>query len=205
MCVLIVKNKGVKMPSQNIFNACVKANPHGFGIATPTSIFKTLNAKEFLAECKKIDAETPAIIHCRLATHGSIKKENCHPFEAKNWIFAHNGILHNIEPYKDTTDSETAFKQIFLPLIIANKGITPNVANVINEIKGFGSKFAFMNKENAQIFTFGEFEKIDGVLYSNTRWRSYMPQKSSKIGYFGKPNNYRNDIFYNMIFTDSDF
>lgn len=200
MCVLIVKNSGVKMPSNNILNACAISNPDGFGIATPETLFKTLNKDEFLSKCKEITPETPAIIHCRLATHGSVKTENCHPFEFKNWVFAHNGILHNIIPFKDKTDSETAFLQIFMPLIIANKGITKNVSEAIGCIKGFANKFAFMNKENGKIYTFGEFTRQNGVLYSNTRWRVNLQQKRPNFGFFGDPFNYRNEAFYKNLF-----
>jgi hypothetical protein len=171
MCVLIIKPKGAEAPSKEILKACVKVNPHGFGIGTPNGVFKTLNAEEFIATVGFLALETPAIIHCRLATHGSVKKSNCHPFEAQDYIFAHNGIFHSITPVKDLTDSETAFKQIFLPLITANKGFNNNVKSIIATLTGF-NKFAFLNKITGKITTFGEFEKIDGCFFSNLRWQN---------------------------------
>lgn len=32
-----------------------------------------------------------AICHVRKATVGSLRKENCHPFAYKHWLFCHNG------------------------------------------------------------------------------------------------------------------
>lgn len=192
MCVLIIKPQGVKMPSQKILTACTQANPHGFGIATPNSIFKTLNSKEFLNECKNISKEVPAILHCRLATHGSIKVSNCHPFIKDNWIFAHNGILNTVYCLPDKTDSESAFLQIFLPLIKANGIENENTKAVINAVKGFSSKFAFMDKTTSKIYHFGEFVNIQNVLFSNTRWRI----DDKKHDYFIKSQ------FYKKMFQD---
>lgn len=206
MCVLIVKNKGVKMPSQNILAACASANPHGFGIATPNGVFKTLNVDEFLSVCEKITPDTPAIIHCRYATHGSIKTENCHPFECKDWIFAHNGVL-DITPKNDMTDSETAFLQIFLPLILVNGIANRNVRKVIEFVRGYGSKFAFMNKKTAKIYTFGEFTDIKGAKFSNTRWQSRMTESRPLGLYFSKADRsyYRSEAFYTQMFAAAPF
>lgn len=195
MCVLIVKKQGVNMPTQKILNACADANPHGFGIATPDSLFKTLDKKEFLKQAQKISIDTPAIIHCRLATHGSIKIENCHPFVSENWVFAHNGVL-DIKPENDKTDSETAFLQIFMPLIKATSINNPNVRRVISMTKGLYSKFAFMNKETQKIYIFGEFCNINEVLYSNTRWRDKMPKKQVTPPLF----TYRTETYYKTLF-----
>lgn len=176
MCVLIIKDRGVNVPTKEILTACTEVNPHGFGIGTPNGVFKTLNAEEFIDAASQLPPEIPAILHCRLATHGSIKKSNCHPFEAQDWIFAHNGIINNIKPYKDLTDSETAFKQIFLPLLTANKGFNNNVKNIIDTLTGF-NKFAFLNKITGKITTFGDFVNFDGCLFSNLRWRAIQRTK----------------------------
>jgi predicted glutamine amidotransferase len=175
MCVLIVKNSGVNVPTKEILTACTVSNPHGFGIGTPNGVFKTLDAEEFIDTASQLPPEIPAILHCRLATHGSIKKTNCHPFEAQDWIFAHNGIIHNIKPCKDMTDSETAFIQIFVPLLAANKGFKTNVIQVIKDFAQ-GNKFAFLSKKTGKIITFGNFANYDGCMFSNLRWLHYQEQ-----------------------------
>jgi hypothetical protein len=50
----------------------------------------------------------PVLLHCRLATHGSVKAENCHPFLLGNGVAAaHNGILRVAPLEPDMTDSES--------------------------------------------------------------------------------------------------
>jgi predicted glutamine amidotransferase len=50
----------------------------------------------------------PTLLHCRLATHGSVSVDNCHPFLLSNGVAAaHNGIIHTELLAKDMTDSES--------------------------------------------------------------------------------------------------
>lgn len=50
------------------------------------------------------------IFHTRLATHGTRKSANCHPFRCEDTILAHNGVDDRFEPEIDRTDSETILK-----------------------------------------------------------------------------------------------
>lgn len=116
MCLLIYKPKGKAIPSKYVLKAAALANPDGFGFATPTRYIRTLDVDKFMREIEKVSSEDPCIIHLRYATHGSIKKTNCHPFRKDGVTFAHNGIL-NIDPIGDKTDSETAFLLYILPAV----------------------------------------------------------------------------------------
>lgn len=200
MCVLIIKQQGVKTPTKEILTACAKANPHGFGFVTPTKFFKSTDLGDFLNEAAKIDTNEPALIHCRYATHGSVKPSNCHPFMIGDWAFAHNGILYDIKPENDKTDSETAFKQLFYPLIKGKNEMPVNVSNFINSYVG-SSKFAFLNVKSQKIYKFGNFTNKDRLLFSNTRWESYLPKKTPKFKIFA---GYKNADFYNKVFADLD-
>ncbi len=40
-------------------------------------------------------------MHTRMATVGSIRPENVHPFRFRDWIFAHNGTLAGFDAFKD--------------------------------------------------------------------------------------------------------
>ena len=149
MCVIIVKPAGVKMPTSDIINAAFHANPHGCGFISPSTFYKGMSIKSLKKNLKQVSDDEPCIIHFRLATHGSIKRANCHPFNRGNVWFAHNGIL-DIRPERDMTDSETAFQ------------------NVI----GF-SKFAFLQGDRLKMY--GDFIKQDdGCYYSNLRFMSYV-------------------------------
>lgn len=187
MCVLIVKYPNIELPSKKVMNACMAANPHGFGFATPTKFFKTLDRSEFLRELYKIDVSEPCIIHCRWATHGSVKTDNCHPFVNDSMYFAHNGVL-NIQSVNDMTDSQIFFNSVYP--FIKDKGFCTKTNNLINKYRG-SSRFAFLDAKTQTIYTFGEFTAIDGVLFSNTRWQAQM-FNTKRVTRFA---NYYNDIF----------
>lgn len=170
MCVLIYKPKGADLPNIEILNACHERNPHGSGFVTSKGVmFKTLNFKHFLYTLSnQVKKEDEAIIHFRLATHGSICKANCHPFKNGDIYFAHNGVL-NVIPYYNKTDSETAFIKYFLPIIRKHGVHSRQLASIVNSVIGY-SKFAFM--QDGKVRLFGRFMNINGIYYSNTLWQT---------------------------------
>lgn len=169
MCVLIYKPKGVEIPSKKILRACFEANPHGAGFATPTSIHHSMNFKTIYKGLKCVPKEEHCIIHFRLATHGSIRLRNCHPFKIDSICFAHNGVL-SIPVKNDMTDSETAFKWLY-PTIKKYGLESKELDNKVKQIIGY-SKFAFLCGDKIKLY--GDFRQIDGVYYSNLRWRNYL-------------------------------
>jgi len=82
-----------------------------FGWFNGFKVFKApINASAFwsiIRELGDLDKVFPRgcrlfLFHCREATHGSPKKnENNHPFEGKNFIIAHNGIISNYREFFD--------------------------------------------------------------------------------------------------------
>lgn len=175
MCVLIYKPKGQKTPSRDTLEACCKANPHGFGYATMSGKFyKTMNSRDFIRSViDNIGVEDEAMIHCRLATHGSQCVANCHPFASSEneIIFAHNGILP-ITPEGDMTDSETAFRRLFLPILIVHTMFDEEFEKAVSSIIG-SSKFVFFNRVTKEARLFGDFADYQGCLFSNLRFMSY--------------------------------
>lgn len=178
MCIIIAKPMGAQFaPKSNVSRAC-EANPDGFGIAYYTKgdssvqVFRTLDVKLFkkrYAEvCKRDPKTTAVLIHARIKTHGTVKLENVHCWhdEASGLVFAHNGIL-SIKNRDDMTDSETFFRDIFIPILSFGGWEAANKA--INAIIGT-SKFAFLNT-SGEIFTYGQYIKDRGVLYSNTSYK----------------------------------
>lgn len=169
MCVIIAKPAGVALPAENILFAAHQANPHGCGFATPTKIYKSLNYARFRKALSKVNPLDPCIIHFRLATHGSIKAGNCHPFRRGNVMFAHNGIL-SIEPDGDMTDSETAFQNFIYPAIKTFGLYADETNEIIDYLIGY-SKFAIIQGDELRLD--GDYQKMpDGCFYSNTR---FMP------------------------------
>ena len=158
------------MPSLDTLAKIKRVNNHGFGFMSTNGImsrkYKTMSYARFLAQLNKVKIDEDCVIHFRYATHGSKCRANCHPFEENGIYFAHNGIL-NIQPIKDMTDSETAFKTILYPYIEAYGIDSAEVIEVISKIIGY-SKFAFICDQQVRLF--GHYEIVNGIYYSNLRW-----------------------------------
>ena len=168
MCVIIYKKKGVEMPDYEILRSAHEANPNGCGFCTPNKSYRGLSFKQFMREIRKVDTEEPCLIHFRLATNGSVKKKNCHPFYdgATDTWFMHNGIL-NVRTYKDMTDSEIAFRENILPYIRTYGLDSYMVDSVVKHLIGY-SRFAFMQGDEVKLF--GDFVEVENVYYSNLRF-----------------------------------
>lgn len=170
MCVLVYKPAGVNKPDYNELYAMYRANPHGCGFCTPETIYKTMDFDDFVKKFRHVKKEDACLIHFRLATHGSIKTANCHPFVKDGIYFAHNGVL-GIEPIDDMTDSETAFRYMIYPAIRDYGFYSDEVGSVVRKIIG-SSKFALLTKSGVRLF--GDFKKKDGRFYSNFRFQAHM-------------------------------
>lgn len=208
MCIIAVKYKGVARPTDEQFKQMMKANPDGFGLAyydkneNKIVVKKTMKEKKYLKWVQKIDEDTPAIFHMRIATHGSVQEKNCHPFLSDDgrWAFAHNGVL-TIHNEGDMTDSETYFKRIAMPFL--NGGYTPNDTEFLcmqNAIIGT-SKFVYMDSEGT-IYKFGNFIEENGLFFSNSSympydWRMFMPTFNSSCA-----SNECSDFDYQEIDDD---
>lgn len=172
MCVIAVINKGVPTPPDNVIKSMSRCNPHGCGMCSPSDSYRGMSVELLLRHLHKRDISEPVLLHFRLATHGSVKKSNCHPFhdDVTDTWFAHNGIL-NVTPTGDRTDSEEAFRTILLPEIQAHGLHSDNVRYAVKNIIG-GSRFAFM--QGCDVLLYGQYEQWHGVLYSNLRFRWYL-------------------------------
>lgn len=175
MCVIIVKKKGVEMPSERELRLAYEYNPHGCGFVSSNGLYwRGMDFEEFLRRVGGVSKEDACIIHFRIATHGSIGPKNCHPFRGElngePVYFAHNGVLP-IRPKGDVTDSEAEFRDVLLPAMgtfgYRSSEFSRLVARVIHT-----SKFAFMYRGEARVF--GRwFRDSDGLLWSNLNHRSY--------------------------------
>lgn len=186
MCLLVVKQAGVDLPS-NIKEICENANimnPHGFGFSIPNGRYRTINddVDKWLSLFEKhIKKNTPAILHWRFATSGEKTKHNCHPFVILDGTqFAHNGVCSDV--FKPTEFmSDTAVLGYVSPTY---EKLVENCQRVV----GPGNKFAILSsKEEIDILGEKYGETIDGIWYSNDSW---------------KPFTYAEDDFYETEFND---
>ena len=166
MCVICYIPKGVKTPSKQVLRAMHDTNPNGMGFCTPTMFHKGLSFDYFLQQLSKRDINEPCILHFLLATNGSIKRANCHPFKQGDVFFAHNGIL-SVRAKNDMTDSETAFINYLYPCIQKYGLNSWQLDEVVLSLIG-GSKFIFMQGDD--VIRFGKFIERGGCYYSNVRF-----------------------------------
>ena len=170
MCVILVKPKGIEMPPKRELMLAASTNPHGFGFVSSNGLYKrTMSFVEFYEALKGVGKDDACIMHLRIATHGSHKVSNCHPFKEGDIYFAHNGVLR--VPVKgDKTDSETEFDTVLYPA--AKKyGLDSPMFNLIVKQEIGWSKFAFM--QNGHIWLFGRFIEQNGLYYSNLNHQHY--------------------------------
>lgn len=193
MCVIIVKPRGVKLPSRELLRKAYRANDDGFGIAYhPKNSKKVIIVKGAMSfrQAYKIITAVPnpkscnMVLHFRLATEGKICPENCHPYPLSNRVgklratqidcsvaIAHNGIIsiegqenHIGKLEKDLTDTQEFIKNTLSTMGLAVLNRT--VGMLIQEYAG--GKFALLAP--TKLLLLGSFIKdsTNGLYYSNT-------------------------------------
>jgi hypothetical protein len=150
--------------------------PKGKGL----KIYKSMDFDEFMAEWHKLvpaQEEVPAVLHFRIATQGSKKLENCHPFLVKPGLgLAHNGTIRWAKPLNkedDRSDSEILAQDILASLSARQLGQYP-IRKLIEEAIGF-SKLALLDAKGKLIIINGSLgEWHEGVWFSNTSFRPFV-------------------------------
>lgn len=196
MCIICVKNKGVKAPTKEVIENMFYANPNGAGFAYVKNnrviIHKGLMTLEtFETALEKVYKSlgnslqnTPFIYHFRITTSGGTKPQLTHPFPLSNKkskllklqqscdvAVAHNGIIDiNIE--KGLSDTATYIKNELSPYkTIKSDFYKSEVIQDAIEHR-IDSKLAILSQDGS-IVTIGNFEEDNGLLYSNTSYMSY--------------------------------
>lgn len=169
MCIIIVKPSGVELPSENLFRAAAAVNRDGCGFMTDEGVvyhalYKDLDL--FLSVLRRCaPKEAVVAIHFRMATHGSVCVNNCHPFSYKGEVFMmHNGVLP-IKSVGDRTDSEIYLRRVGARLL--RHGLLSGVAAKLFDVRG--SRFAVLDAKRRHIALFGDFQTVRGVSFSNMR------------------------------------
>src|SRR6187402_2638487 len=113
MCIIVAKTLKAQHPDIETLRSCWNRNPNGAGIAYPDvnggiSMVKGLMTFDDFMEAMKPLLELKAdgifyVLHFRIATHGTVNKENSHPLciRENKVAIAHNGVL----PYSRLCES----------------------------------------------------------------------------------------------------
>lgn len=181
-CVAIWKPKGVQIARKYLQNS-FENNKDGAGFAYAKGGKITISKgffdfKEFYEAYKRFQA-FPCLIHFRIATHGKINQENCHPFPMAGGKYAlvHNGVMPSSLHNGNKDDSDT---RQFAEKLETCIGFTPwkhkGFEEFINEAISY-NKVAVMRQDgNIWLFNEDKGEWHKGAWYSNHTY-AYAPTK----------------------------
>lgn len=181
---------GAVLPWEHIHNAALR-NPDGFGYAfsngkRPVTIRRFLEW-ERMAESYYRDnlrhPESVFIIHFRLATHGTPKISNSHPFRFKNGAMIHNGVFNLAGLPGGMSDSKFLTRRIIdnLP-----EGWEDEFhwTDFVQRAIGSGNKLAFLFTGNKYLIInekAGHWDKAKKLWFSNSSY------EAAKVGGYRAP------------------
>lgn len=182
MCIAILKPKD-KTISKEILEACHSRNKDGIGFAYVNNgkviIKKFMDFDKFYKEYLDVEGISNMLIHFRIATHGNVEVNNCHPFKLNDRMaLIHNGIISG---YGSKTDNKVD-TQDFIDKVIGKISYkmwkNPSYRELVGDAIGY-SKFCILdNQDNYYIINEKKGSWVDGIWYSND---SYKPRKKEVV------------------------
>lgn len=215
MCVILVKERGIELPTKDILESCWKRNPDGAGFmfndCDKVVIMKGfMTFEEFYLRLQTANEfyhlkEKGLVIHFRIATSGLKDKGNCHPYPISNdnldlrksFITTELGIAHNgiIRSYNGKNnilnDTQLFIKNDLFELNSLDKKFYKNVIfqSMIERLID-GSRLVFLNKK-------GEIIKLGNWFHNGNYYFSNLNHVSKKtLNINKKPILFDNDLKY---------
>lgn len=208
MCIAIVKPKDKVIPKE-VLQTCAEANPDGMGFAfckdKKIYIYKTVDDFEkFYKAYSKVETTSNMLIHFRIATHGEVCKDNCHPFKLNNRMaLVHNGI---IQGYGSKTDNVSDTRD-FIDKVIGNISYkqwwNPSFRELVSKVIGY-SKLGILDV-TGEYFIINEEKGTwdDGIWYSNSSYKKVEPiKKYADNSTYGYSYNYKKDDYKSIFKCD---
>jgi predicted glutamine amidotransferase len=130
MCIAIYQSIGHRLPKEQLVQSW-KSNPDGAGISYFNEngelvIEKDMELDGILYKYERaVDryaSTSPFAVHFRIATHGGVNIDNCHPFRVSDdTVLIHNGIIPVMfDSKKDPRSDTRVFVDEYLPKLPAN-------------------------------------------------------------------------------------
>lgn len=178
MCLAIYKPSKV-LPDWEALEEGFRCNSHGAGFAVAVDgaiqIHKGFFRFAEFEEAFREFADKQALVHFRLATHGTRGSDMCHPFLVTDELaMIHNGILPiDTSDDKEKSDTWHYVEYILKPLAERDRDFyTDDAIKFLGEAAISGSKFAFLRADGDWcIWNDTDGHWRDDVWYSN---RSYV-------------------------------
>ena len=194
MCIIVHKPIGKKVDLATL-KRCWDRNSHGAGFmfTQDGAVFGNKGYMTFEVLLKgltdagfykkgKIGGKYAITLHFRLASHGSIKPSNCHPFpvtddvkvlKARFWEadcgLAHNGVIPIDRPYKDISDT-MAYIIIRLSEVYGQLEANKELYNLMAR-ETQGSRLFILYPDGHYVLS-GTWVEEDGILYSNSSFKA---------------------------------
>lgn len=199
MCLLTFMPAGVTISYEHARKAAIN-NPDGFGFAihVGNAIMTDHDMNFERLWTRFTDARAVqkgcALLHFRIATHGDVTTDNCHPFyvgDDQQSVLAHNGMLPLTMPVNDGRSDTRLFAEIVLPHCGGVERLDDEVFFAELEAWSSGSKMVVMTIRPDVKYDWyiineadGKWDS-DGVWYSNTSYKSYTYTyaRASAYGY----------------------
>jgi hypothetical protein len=174
MCLLIYKPKGKTIPASHIRHAAT-VNPDGAGIAyfkrgrVHVEKSPRWSADHVNRAMERLN-DVPAIIHFRMATHGSVNRANAHPFNLPHGhAAAHNGVINGMSCRQDESDTRAFLRDYVSPYLEKSGDIPASLVSLWEKEIGSFNKLAIMAPTGkVHLVNERSGEWLNGVWYSNT-------------------------------------
>lgn len=169
MCVIATGRK--KDFELEWFKACCDHNPDGFFVSRVNrrQSIRTLDKAAAISFFESSKPNDLIVLHARIKSVGPVNSDNVHGWESAGVQFCHNGTL-SIKARDTLTDSETFFRDIFLPIYKStNRRLTKPVIAAINAVIGTSRFLVIRNKS---VHRFGNFTAKGECYFSNMYWCS---------------------------------
>lgn len=188
MCIILTCDKNVR-PTDELIQDCFMGNPDGAGIMWVEN-GKVQVSKGFMTVSQLIraidatPADSPLVIHMRIATSGGIDVGTCHPFPVCGDLdvlhapdvecdvaVAHNGVIKGMETDDKKGISDTVtFVSKYMTKLYRGK-VTKRMRRRMRNIAP-GNRFAVMTKDGGVYRVGSGWETVtSGINASNSTWR----------------------------------
>jgi hypothetical protein len=217
MCIAIYHNANCVL-SESEIRASWNNNPDGGGFSYfdqngDIKIEKHMKLKQFMAAyydaIDKHASRSPFSVHFRIATHGGVNIENCHPFMPNGGTsLIHNGIIPVLFNDKDKRSDTRVFVEEYLPRLGTTWFDDEYLFDMVSEYIG-GSKLVVLSNLGMRDWYIinehkGHWSSDNNYWYSNSSYKSASVSCATGPFVSGKQLSIYNSEDLHAIMGNSD-